>query len=133
MKKHPDKGAFYMPKKKGTKMARIEYGCCEQKMADLRGFCKTWADPEKNPYTTDKLHDDDFNFISGMNYVLSYLTDLFLDYREDFINDEDSESMKSFKQEIVKKTIEEFAQFGYYDIEELITTILDSYEYEEDE
>lgn len=87
-------GAFSMPKKKGNTMARIEFECTEQKMEDLRGFCKTWADPEKNPYTTDKLHDDDFNFISGMNFILSYVTDLFLNNLDDYITDEDSEKLK---------------------------------------
>jgi len=123
---------FLCTETKGNTMARIEFNDVEQKMADLKGFCKTWADPEKNPYTTDKLHDDDFNFISGMNYVLSYITDLFLGNLDDYICDEDSETLDAFKKEIAKKTIEGFAEFGYSDLEQCITAALESEEYDDD-
>ena len=113
-------------------MARIEFNDVEQKMADLQGYYKGFANPELNPYTTDKLHDDDFNFVSGMNYVLSYVTDLFLNNLGDYINDEDSEKLEEFKQEIAKKTIEEFAQFGYSDLGMYITSALESEEYDDD-
>ena len=113
-------------------MARIEFDCVEQKMADLKGFQKMYWDDSKNPYTTDKLHDDDFNFISGMNFVLSYITDLFLNNLDDYISDEDSETLDAFKKEVAKKTIEEFAQFGYTDLKEEITYFLESEEYDAD-
>lgn len=105
-------------------MARIEFSCVEQKMADLRGYCKTYLDPAKNPYTTDKLHDDDFNVVSGMNYVLSYLTDLFLDNVGDYIDD-DNETLKAIKLDIAKKTIEGFAEFAYSDLEMYITSAIE--------
>lgn len=105
-------------------MARIEFSCVEHKMADLRGYCKTYLDPSKNPYTTDQLSDDDFNFVSGVNYALSYLTDNFLDNIEDFIDD-DNETLKAMKLQIAKKTIESFAEFAYSDLEMYITSAIE--------
>ena len=113
-------------------MARIEFDCCEQKMKDIKGFCKTWADPEKNPYTTDKLHDDDFNVVSGMNYVLSHVTDLFLDNLYDYIYDKDIHILDALKKEIAKKTIEAFFDFAMGEVEEYITSALESEEYDDD-
>ena len=114
-------------------MAKIEFNDVEQKMADLTGYWKGGFDQSKNPYRADRLHDDDFNFVSGMNYVLSFMTDLFLDNLDDYINDEDSEKLEEFKQEIAKKTIENFAQFCYStDVAEFITSALESEEYDDD-
>lgn len=112
-------------------MARIEFTCCEQKMEDLRGFCKSYSNPYMNPYTTDKLHDDDFNVVSGMNFILSYVTDLFIDNVGDYIDD-DNETLKAIKLEVAKKTIESFAEFAYSQLEEYITSALESEEYDDD-
>lgn len=113
-------------------MAKIEFNCVEQKMKDLVGYCKTTMDPEKNPYKADKLHDDDFNFISGMNFVLSYITDLFLDNLDDFVVDTESETLKQIQMEIAKKAIESFAQFGFSELEMMITSFLEGEEYDND-
>lgn len=105
-------------------MARIEFSCCEQKMEDLRGYCKTYLDPAKNPYTTDQLSDDDFNFISGINYALSFLTDLFLNNVEYYIDD-DTETLKAIKLDVAKKSIESFAQFSYGELSMYITSAIE--------
>ena len=52
-------------------MAKIEFEC-EVSMDDLRGIRCAFYDGKKNAYTTDKLTDDEFNFISGMNYAVNH-------------------------------------------------------------
>ena len=52
-------------------MAKIEFEC-EVSMDELRGLRCAFYDGKKNAYTTDKLTDDEFNFISGMNYAVNH-------------------------------------------------------------
>lgn len=52
-------------------MARIEFKC-DTPMDELRGFSRVFFDGNKNAYTTDRLNDDEFNFISGMNYAVNH-------------------------------------------------------------
>lgn len=112
-------------------MSRIEFKDTEQKMADLKGFNRITFDPKQNGYTTDKLDDDEFNYISGMNYVISWLTDNFLDnYLFDLKSSESNKTIRKLKQEIAKETIEEFADYGFSHISELITSFIDSHEEE---
>lgn len=112
-------------------MARIEFNDVEQKMEDLRGYCKFTADDEKNPYKADELNDDEFNFISGMNYVLSYITDNFLDNREadGFC---ELESLDKIMKEHARNVIEDFAQWGYAELGEIMTAFIDEHEPEEE-
>jgi len=112
-------------------MARIEYRGVEPKMEELRGFCKFTPYDEKNPYTTDKLHDDDFNFISGANFVLGYLTEAFAENLDDYAEDEDSLTIQRIKKELAVKTLSNFAEYGYRELEEMITSAIESYEDED--
>lgn len=52
-------------------MARIEFEC-DTPMDELRGFSRVFFDGKKNAYTTDRLTDDEFNFVSGMNYAVNH-------------------------------------------------------------
>ena len=47
-------------------MAKIEFEC-DTPMDELRGFSRVFYDGKALGYTTDRLTDDEFNFISGMN------------------------------------------------------------------
>lgn len=107
-------------------MSRIEFNDVEQKMEDLRGYCKTTYDPDKNPYRADLLTDDEFNFVSGMNYVLSYVTDNYLDNNEDFSKMEMGVGKKK-----LRRAINDFAQWGYSEIAEIMTSFIESHEEEE--
>ena len=115
-------------------MARIEFKNVEQKVSDLTGYWKGGFNDSANPYRADRLHDDDFNFVSGMNYVLSYMTDGFLANQVDFPTDDEDEDSLIFKikKEIATKTIEDFAQWCYCGVGEYITSALESEEYNED-
>lgn len=102
---------------------RIEFNDVEQKMEDLRGYCKTTYDPDKNPYKADELTDDEFNFISGMNYVLSYVTDNFLANKED-----DSKFEFACGKNKMRRVIEGFADWGYCELAEIMTSFIDDHE-----
>jgi len=109
-------------------MSRIEFSDVEQKMCDLRGFCKTTYDDDKNPYRVELLTDDEFNFISGMNYVLSYVTDLYLDNQEDLSKLEIGVGKKK-----LRRAISDFAQWGYAELSEIMTSFIESHDEEDDE
>lgn len=112
-------------------MARIEFQVVEQKMDDLRGYYKGFANPDKNPYRASELNDDEFNFCSGINYALSYITDLFL------ANDEELETgyeeIDKAVKEITRRAIEEYAQWGYRDLEQIMTSFIDDHGWDEEE
>lgn len=113
-------------------MARIEFDDVEQKMKDLHGYCKMYLDDEKNPYTTDELTDDEYNFISGFNYALSYVTDLFIANREVTGLETDlDETLDKVLEKCVNVVIEKYAQYGYMELEELITVFLENHEYDD--
>ena len=105
-------------------MARIEFKDCETKMDELRGYCRTYFKPENNPYTADELTDDEFNFVSGMNYVLSSIVDEFTHYYCDGAGS----LLDQLQAEIVKEAMEEFASRGYGDIAMVMTSFIDGHE-----
>ncbi len=113
-------------------MARIEFADVEQKMEDLRGYCKTTLDDDKNPYKADELNDDEFNFISGMNYVLSYVTDNFLANRE-VDGYCELESLEKLLKEHAEHIIDDFAQWGYAELGEIMTSFIDNHGWEEEQ
>lgn len=104
---------------------RIEFDRVEQKMEDLRGYYKGWMDPDKNPYRASELTDDEFNFISGMNYALSYLTDSFLGNLD--MADE-IQQLAKLKEAIAYKTISDFSEWGYCELENMMTGFIDGHE-----
>lgn len=110
-------------------MARIEFKGVEQKMDDLRGYCVTTCNPDKNPYRASELTDDEFNFVSGMNYVLSYLTDNFLNGHSEVFDDE-AAVLRKLKKQIASQAIKEFARSGYYDLEMIMTSFIDGHDEE---
>ena len=111
-------------------MSRIEFNCVEQKMEDLRGYCTTTLDPDKNPYRASELNDDEFNFISGYNYALSHATDTYLT-NLDIDEFTEIEALKGMVEEIIKKAISDFAQFSYCDLGEMMTSFIDDHESDE--
>lgn len=110
-------------------MSRIEFENVEQKMEDLRGYCTYTCNPDKNPYRASELTDDEFNFISGFNYVLSYVTDVFLGNRDvvEGLNS-DIKVVDEVIEEITKRAIEGFARFGYSELEEMMTAFIEDHE-----
>lgn len=110
-------------------MSRIEFENVEQKMKDLRGYCTYTCDPDKNPYRASELTDDEFNFISGFNYALSRVTDIFLENR-DVVESlcSDIKVVDEVMAEITKKAIEGFAGFGYSELEQMITAFIEDHE-----
>lgn len=107
-------------------MARIEFDNVEQKMEDLRGYCRTFRNPDKNPYRTSELTVDEFNFISGMNYVLSYVTDNFND-NNDFADLDGFPELQKLLKENSDKTIEDFTRWGYAILGEIMTSFIESH------
>lgn len=110
-------------------MARIEFQNVEQKMEDLRGYYKGSMDPDKNPYRASELTDDEFNFISGMNYVLSYITDNYLDNYMGAYGL--TETTRKMAEEFARQLIEDFAQWGFAELGEIMTSFIDNHEDEE--
>jgi hypothetical protein len=79
------------------------------------------------------LKDDEFNFVSGMNYALNYVTKNFLANASFCIIDkEKATTLEKLTEEIGREAIEEFMDFGACEIGEIITSFLDNYP-EEDE
>lgn len=109
-------------------MARIEFDNVEQKMEDLKSY-SPYSNQEDNLYASDELTDDEFNFISGFNYALSRVTDLFIanrDCAESLTSD--IETLDNFLGEITEKVIKEYAQYGYIELEELMTCFIESHD-----
>lgn len=112
-------------------MARIEFKDTEVKMDDLRGYCTTYFDPDKNPYRASELNDDEFNFISGMNYTLSRVTDMFL-ASGPFEMETPYEAVNDFVKSVTEKALQEFVNYGYCDLEQIMTSFIDEHEDEKE-
>lgn len=109
------------------KTMRIIFDKAEQKVEELEG---TYYGNKENPYKAEGLKDDEFNFISGMNFVLSHLTD---EYLETCVY---STGMKAFDEVLKERDtnlIKDFTQFGYREIESLITSFFNSYKEEDND
>lgn len=81
-------------------MARIEFEC-DTPMDELRGFSRVFYDGKALGYTTDRLTDDEFNFISGMNYAVNHSLSLILNNLDEMEEMDDSvEMLQDLKKKI---------------------------------
>lgn len=113
---------------------RIEFKDVEQKVNDLRGFYKGNLDPEKNPHKPNLLKDDEWNFVSGMNFVASYVTDLYKENAADDIGDtleeilEDPElpTTEAKARAFLESVLSDFAEWAWGEAGEIITSFIDN-------
>lgn len=109
-------------------MARIEFEC-EVSMDELRGFSRVFYDGKKNAYTTDRLTDDEFNFISGMNYAVNHILSNFIENLEEFEEMNDSvEMLRDLKMQVGKNMLTAANYSCNIVIKQLITEFIDSHE-----
>lgn len=109
-------------------MARIELEC-DTPMDELRGFSRNFFDGKKNAYTTDKLTDDEFNFISGMNYAANHFLSNFVDNLDEMEQLDDSiEMLHDLKKKIAETALTAAMNGANCEISQLITEFIDSHD-----
>ena len=109
-------------------MARIEFEC-DTPMDELRGLSRVFYDGKKNAYTTDKLTDDEFNFISGMNYAVNHSLPLILNNLDEMEELYDSvEILQDLKKKIAETALTAAKNGMNYEISQLITEFIDSHD-----
>lgn len=109
-------------------MARIELRC-DTPMYELRGFSRAVFDGKKNAYTTDKLTDDEFNFISGMNHVWSHCLSLILDNLDEVEElDDGIDMLHDLKKKIAETALTAAKNGVNAEISQLITEFIDSHD-----
>ena len=106
-------------------MARIEFEC-DTPMDELRGFSRVFYDGKALGYTTDRLMDDEFNFISGMNYAVNHCLALILDNLDEVEELDDSVKMLHDLKKNIAETVLTAAKNGVNcEISQLITAFID--------
>ena len=109
-------------------MARIEFES-EVSMAELRGFSRFYYDGKQLGYTTDRLTDDEFNFISGMNYAVNHCIDQII---ENLCVVEDLNDtvgvLSDLKKQIAKTALNAANHSINIEISQLITEFIDSHD-----
>ena len=109
-------------------MAKIEFEC-DTPMDELRGFSRVFYDGKKNAYTTNRLNDDEFNFISGMNYAVNHCLALILDNLDEVEELDDSvEMLQDLKKKIAETALTAAKNGMNYEISQLITEFIDSHD-----
>lgn len=109
-------------------MAKIEFEC-EVNMDELRGFRRCFYDGKKNAYTTDKLTDDEFNFISGMNYAVNHFLSNFIDNLDEIEELDDSiDMLQDLKKKIAGMALTVVKNGVNVEISQLITEFIDSHD-----
>ena len=107
-------------------MAKIEFEC-DTYMDELRGFSRNFYDGKKNAYTTDKLTDDEFNFISGMNYAVNHCLARVLTNLDEVEELDDSvEMLHDLKKKIAETALTAAMNGANVEISKLITEFIDS-------
>lgn len=108
-------------------MARLEFEC-DTPMDELRGFSRNFFDGKKNAYTTDRLYDDEFNFISGMNYAANHTLSLILNNLDEMEEMDDSvEMLHDLKKKIAETALTAAMNGMNCEISQLITAFIDSH------
>ena len=108
-------------------MARIELEGARP-MEELRGFCR-FERAENSPYTADKLTDDEFNFISGLNYAVTKMADDIKEHLDDFDAFFDSyKQLEKFKMHLGKAALEAYIEQSCMDIEHMMTAFIERHE-----
>lgn len=109
-------------------MAKIEFKC-EVSMDKLHGISRNFFDGMKNSYTTDKLTDDEFNFISGMNYAVNHFLSNLIDNLDEVEELDDSvEMLHKLKKKIAGMALTAAKNGVNVEISQLITEFIDSHE-----
>lgn len=109
-------------------MARIEFEC-DTPMDELRGFSRVFYDGKALGYTTDRLTDDEFNFISGMNYAVNHSLSLILNNLDEMEEMDDSvEMLQDLKKKIAGMALTAAKNGVNVEISQLITEFIDSHE-----
>ena len=107
-------------------MARIEFEC-DTPMDELRGFSRVFYDGKALGYTTDRLTDDEFNFISGMNYAVNHSLPLILNNLDEMEELYDSvEMLHDLKKKIAETVLSAAKNSINREISQLITEFIDS-------
>lgn len=107
-------------------MAKIEFKC-EASMDKLRGFSRNFFDCMENDYTTDKLPDDEFNFVSGMNYAVNHFLSNFIDNLDEVEELDDSvKILHDLKKNIAGMALDAAKNSVNVEISQLITEFIDS-------
>lgn len=109
-------------------MSKIEFKC-EVSMEELRGFSRVFFDGKKNAYTTDRLNDDEFNFISGMNYAVNHCLAFAITNLDEVEELDDSvEMLHDLKKNIAGMALTAAKNSVNVEISQLITEFIDSHE-----
>lgn len=109
-------------------MARIEFEC-DTPMDELRGFSRVFYDGKKNAYTTDRLNDDEFNFISGMNYAVNHCLAFAITNLDEVEELDDSvEMLQDLKKKIAGMALTAAKNGVNVEISQIITEFIDSHD-----
>ena len=109
-------------------MAKIEFEC-EVSMDELRGFSRVFFDGKKNAYTTDRLTDDEFNFISGMNYAVNHFILNLIDNLDEIDELYDNiDMLYELKKKIAETVLSAAKNSINREISYLITEFIDSHD-----
>ena len=109
-------------------MAKIEFKC-EVSMDELRGFSRVFYDGKALGYTTDRLTDDEFNFISGMNYAVNHCLAFSITNLDEVEELDDSvEMLHDLKKKIAETALTAAKNGVNCEISQLITEFIDSHE-----
>lgn len=108
-------------------MARIEFES-EVSMNKLRGFSRVYYDGKALGYTTDRLNDDEFNFISGMNYAVNHFISNFIENLDELEEMNDSvEMLRDLKMQVGKNVLTDVNCYCNTEISRIITEFIDSH------
>lgn len=109
-------------------MARIELEC-DTPMDELHGFGLLTYNGKGIGYTTNRLNDDEFNFISGMNYAVNHCIALVLTNLDEVEELNDSvEMLHDLKKKIAGMALTEAKNSVNVKISQLITEFIDSHD-----
>lgn len=109
-------------------MAKIEFEC-DTPMDELRGFSRVFYNGNALGYTTDRLTDDEFNFISGMNYAVNHSLSLILNNLDEMEEMDDSvEILHDLKKKIAGMALTAAKNGVNVEISQLITEFIDSHD-----
>lgn len=109
-------------------MAKIELEC-DTPMDELHGFGLLTYNGKRIGYTTNRLNDDEFNFISGMNYAVNHCLAIVLTNLDEVEELDDSvEILHDLKKNIAGMALTAAKDGVNVEISQLITEFIDSHE-----